>query len=246
MSFSTTQTNENKHKYSRICCELSQMYLVLWTFKYRMEWFGNKRNNPGIQGRMNEIIASCMQWICTNIHTHSTFTWYQSVNLSLIFWSIIIQAFCYAQSLKQQLKCEYMFACRKYEYYSTLFLFHYTHSRTLPSSPSISVFISQSLPQKFTCIRYAYVRPSSMFTVMIMSTGTNIIHIFIKITHVIRLTHARTSTKTGSGCFWWRHFVIFNSIQFGRHICLHAFAFPSPHFLSYSKIDFSSSLSPGV
>lgn len=49
---------------------------------------------------------------------------------------------------------------------------------------------------------------------MIMSTGTNIIHIFIKITHVIRLTY-RINER-------WRMLLMktlchFNSIQFGRN-----------------------------
>lgn len=62
-------------------------------------------------------------------------------------------------------------------------------------------------------------------------------YIFIKITHVIRLTHARTrtlnkSTKREVDVFDEDTLSFqFNSIQFGRHICLHAFAFPSPESL---------------
>lgn len=62
-----------------------------------------------------------------------------------------------------------------------------------------------------------------MFALMIMSTGTNIIHIFIKITHVIRLTfRKREEDAFDEDTLSFQ----FNSIQFGRHICLHTFAFP--------------------
>lgn len=52
----------------------------------------------------------------------------------------------------------------------------------------IIVCASMLLPAKYCWNTYfCFV----MFALMIMSTGTNIIHIFIKITHVIRLTYGK-------------------------------------------------------
>lgn len=90
----------------------------------------------------------------------------------------------------------------------------------------------------YTQHTYKYLCPPfSMFTVMIMSTGTNIIHIFIKITHVIRLTHTHTRSfahmhththrRNGKWMFLMKTLCHFNSIRFNSD---DTYAYTLSHF----------------